>query len=526
MTALLSPSLHTQQLAAGALWFLTSKYCSHIETQPDQLQPALQPLITHMSSENQELQENATGALANLAGHPTLQSWFTEAQDLLDVLLRRLVKGSPMSQANCAQLLEALAACHVPSHGSCQSPIITALIFLLTHLETNVQLVSLRILQKLLVSWFKDDLRARRVSTYDAQSQAYQAIQQFINSRGLVSLKYLLQKPDTEVLAAACLSCLVRLKLSWPAFASSGTFQLLLQRLALPAPSWESKAGGSQVPAADAVAILVDHADCAKIALQPPNLKLILQLFNAASVVLWEAGLQILSALIQTDESRQKFAAAGVMNSAVVESILFETAACCSSTIEIMQAEVLLHLSVLSSCQRSIANAEGIKYLSKKLDSPSQGILTQATKTICELAADDVAIRQKCTEGDIPQKLIRLLQSEDQLVQANAAHALMRLAINRDNETTLAKLGILPPLTKLLSSSSSKLRILSASAIQNICCNTEANRLQASELGALRPLIAMSLCNECEIQSAGRECLDTLAQTASVKQQIQALRSR
>ena len=513
-----SPSLRTQQQAAGALWLLTSKDCSPIQTQPDQLQQILDSLIAHMSFREAGSSRRMQQVLwQNLAGHPTLQSRFTEAQGPLGVLLKLLVKGSPLTQDNCARALEQLAACHVPSQEFCQFPILAALIFLLTDLATSVQLVSLRILQKLLVSWFKDDLRARRVSMYDAHSQAYQAAQQFIGSRGLISLNFLLQKPETEELAATCLNCLVRLKLSWPAFASSGTFELLLQRLALPTPSKESSAGSTQTHAADAVAILVEDADCAKIALQPPNLKLILQPFNAASIVLWESALQILTALMQTDEKRQTFAAAGVMKASVVESMLFETAGCCSSTTEVMQAQVLVKLSLLSSCHQSLVDGGGIVHLSKKLDSPSQNIQRHASNAIALLASCDAAIRQKCAEGNIPRKLIRLLQCDVEQCQDSAARALGNLAVSKEHADSLANLGSLPPLIKLLSSASSELKVQSAGAITAMCSHTEAIRLQALQLGAVTPLMAMSASSQADVKIAGQKCLNRLAGLGVVK---------
>lgn len=497
-----------------------------MQMQPEQLRPAMEPLIAYMSSDDQELQENATGALANLAGHPTLQSWFTEPPDPLGLLLKPLLKGSPLAHDNCARALDQLAACHVPNHKLCQFPVLAALGQLLTNPATNVQLASLRILQKLFDSWLEDDLRCRRVSTCDAQSQAYQAIQQFINRRGLVALRFLLQKPDTEDPAAVCLSCLAPLKLSWPAIASSGSFQLLLQRLALPGPPWESKAAITRRPVAHAVAILVKDADCAKLALQPANLKVILQLLQAASMLMWESALQMLFALIRTDENRQTFAAAGLLDASLVESILFDTEACFSSATAVMQAQVILDISRMSSYQQALADGGGIKHLSRKLDSPCTEVQMRSARTLSELSADDAAIRQRCTEGNIPVKLVRLLHSGEENVQLQAATALLRLAISQHNEGILADLGSLLPLIKLLSSTSPELKIRSACAIRNICFSFDANRLQASQLGALPPLIAMSTSKQLDVKKAGQECLDRLAQTAAVKQQIQALQCK
>ncbi|KAK9834583.1 hypothetical protein WJX74_005188 [Apatococcus lobatus] len=195
IAALSSLSLCTRQMAAGALWFLTSKDCSHIQTQPEEVQPANCPLMTGMSSEHRKLQENATAA------------------------------STPTTQQHAAK----------------------------------------------------------------------------------------------------------------------------------------------------AIAALVKDANCAAIALQSKNLKLILQLFEAASSVLWDSILEIVAVLTMMEDTRQQLAASEALYASVMESMLYETVPCHPSGLDRKQAaaDFILQMCHQQSFQQKVISFGGIKPLSKMLDSPS-----------------------------------------------------------------------------------------------------------------------------------------------------------
>ena len=521
IASLACPLLRTKQMAAGALCFLTSKGCSHVKAQPDQLQPALEPLMACMSMGDQALQEHATGALANAARHASLQPHFTESNHHA-ALLQLVVTGSDITRANSGRALEVLAESSASSHHFSQLPVLEQLVALLSSVSTSIQLIGLRICCKLFASW-PDSQHLTAVALHNA-------VLQFIELRGMTALRCMFQSPHTQNLAAPCLSMLALLKPSPPAFASSGTLQLLLQSLKSHEIPFDTQAAATsaakiQQHAAKAVAALVHDSDCAAVAIQPANLKLILQLFHSAAAVIWDSALQATATLARLDDSRQEVAAFEVLDASIMMEMLCKAPGCHSLDTQSKQAQLLHKICRCESTRKVVVECGGISFLSRMLASPDKTVQQHAAGAFRRLSLDD-AIAKRCWEGGIPARLVELLRSPDQVLQEYAAAALQNLACGDDDQILqLVSLGSLQLLAKLLTSASVDVSAVAAAAIKNICWDHEASRKQVADLGALRHLIAMSRSTNAEAKEAAQGCLANLALSSAVKQQIQALQT-
>lgn len=530
-------------MATGALCFLTSQGCSYIKVQPEELQPALGPLMACALSDDQALQEHATGALANAARHAKLQPYFTESNCHV-ALLQLVVSGSEITCANCGRALEPLAKSSTASHHFSQLPVLQQLVALLSNSNISSQRVSLSICCNLFASWPD--------SQHLTAAALHEAIEQFIELRGMTALRCLFQTSQTQESAASCLSMLAHLEPSPSAFASSGTLQLLLQRLKSHERSSDSltetlqlllqnltsrerpfetqaattSAANTCQHAAEAVAILMQDSECAAVAIQPASLKLILQLFHAPSAAIWEAALQATTRLAEYDDSGQHIAASEALDASIVKEVLYQAPGCHSLNATLKQAQLIHILCRSKVCQKTVVDGGGCSFLSRELKSQDSRIQQQAAGAIRQLAKYDNAIAERCWEGGIPAQLVELLHSTVDSVQINAAAAITNLACGDANhELQLASLGSLKPLVRLLSSASTDVRAQAAEAIRNICWNHDACREQAADLGALSPLITMSTSTHAKVKEAAQGCLRRLTLSSAVKQQIQALQT-
>ena len=519
IASLSSLLLRTTQTAAGALCFLTSKGCSYIKVQPEELQPALEPLMACVLSDDKALQEHATGALANAARHASLQPYFTESNCHV-TLLQLVASGSEIACANCGRALELLAESSAASHHFSQLPVLQQLVALLSHANISSQQIGLSICCNLFASW--------PASQHLTAAALHQAVEHFIELRGMTALRCVFQRSHMQESAASCLSMLAHLEPSPSAFALSGTLQLLLRILKSHERPFETQAAATSVNirqhAAKAVAALMQNSDCASVAIQPANLKLILQLFHDPSLVIWESALTAMAALTTINDNAQHLGASEALDASTLKEMLCEAAGCHSQDTESKQSQLLLNLCRSQSCQKLVVDCGGLTFLSRRMKSSDTTTQSRAAGAVRQLAMHEDSIRDKCLETTIPIQVVQLLRSIDDNVQSNAAAALQALACgDATHELQLLSIGSLQPLIEHLTSASTDLKCQAARVIRNICWSHDVSRQRAAELGALPPLIAMSNSNNAEVKQAAQSCLTKLALLPAVKESIRDL---
>ena len=189
-----------------------------------------------------------------------------------------------LEQHSCSRALALLAQSRTSSKCFMKLPMLRRLLISRTASNEELQLPNLRLLVIVLSSW-----RGRAPELNNGpMAGASEAVPLLLELRGMVALKCCLENPCTQGLAASCIRQLALLWSSPSAIASSGAFQLLLQKMTLPEQHLESQAAltsavTTQLFAAETISLVIEDADCAAIALEQGNLRAIRWRFNGGA---------------------------------------------------------------------------------------------------------------------------------------------------------------------------------------------------------------------------------------------------
>lgn len=513
ITWLSSSALEWQQIAAGAIWSLSSNEGNVGEGHMEQLVSSLPSLIACCSSDNKLLQENALGALSNLAAYKAIQSKLIELQGHL-VMLTMLEAGSASLQGHCARGLGALAKSQDSGLCFMTPAALNHLVTLLSTPDINAQLSSLSILGSAFSSW---------VSAPSA-TQA-NAVGHFIKIRGMQALVSHLHSPFMQEHAASCISSLAKLEPSWPAFASSGLLLQLVEKMSYSvecheSPSTAISAAITQRHAVEAIARLVANIDLAAMALHFGAPQVLIQLIHSPSSIVWAAAVQAMALLTDTQVGREAFhLEAEDMRAIAVDSVAVSSqdTAC-----------QLAHLFSNLAQGAVMTPMRALECLTWMLDLQSEAVRTEAAQAVCALARKDPDVRGICARGSIFRQLAQMLQSSNKQVQIAATNALHSVARPSwpssfrsiaGNEEAIA--NCLHCLVEQLSSSILELRVKSVQVLENICHYDDDIHKQISEMNVLPPLAAMLSADDPSEVQAAKDWMESLAQHR--KQQNEAL---
>lgn len=158
--------------------------------------------------------------------------------------------------------------------------------------------------------------------------------------------------------------------------------------------------------------------------------------------------------------------------------------------VDLQMAACLTHFAERPTPAEFWRERGGIAALVRLLDAGVVRALGFALRAVYNVAKEFAYGRLFAQEGGIPA-VIRLAKCDDVDLQWEAAIALLQLAVIDDCKTLIGRLGGIPALVSLLGSTSDKIPVQAAGALQNLSARNAENKDAIVTEGGIKALVAL-----------------------------------